>query len=1148
MVVAGRAFLKIINVGHDTLNESQLFLRIQGLDRKGFIPTEVKWGNSSTRDVIVTAAATNGSIALYKDFRHDRTLQEHHRQVNRLAFNSADGRLLLSASQDGSVKLWDLREKKSRCTFQGKSDAVRDVQFNAANAVEFVAAYENGTIQRWDYRNPQVCERKISSAHQGPVYCVAWHPDGRHCASGGRDKTVKVWDFNADPRWKSRHTVFTQTSVGRVAWRPRGVRTTELATCSTGNDYRIHMWDLKRPYMPTYVLAEHSNTITGLQFKDEDILWSGGRDGLLMQHDVAFGHQPITDLPQVAFAWSSENEFTIAIQKRKRIEKFGGGLRVHHDQDDFQLHSRGKRKEGRSSSFKSNKGGVQMSALEGSLEKFQPSQATARVHLPVFNFDKFEFLARHYVTSLLDGRGLSIGKACERNSRAAMHVGEFRTAKTWQALGYLLTREEKLMAEKVELERLQKSQEVYATAVGCAPGGGAFVARRLFGLSGAQYVNPGATPLVRPVPDTPKPTPIPVPGRIEDGISIGEALLSPPAATASGLGSVPSSTASTDGDSSPRRLADDDDEAGEYLTTGECQEGEKDTDEIGLNQLVSSPRPILQPETGTGYYRQNTHRRDSNAGITSLDSSSAALFSTSGEDILEGVRPVGDHPGSVGSYEQQIRMRPRQYSIGLMSEQTSDSYEERLLGLGSEREDNGDEPGGKGPAGVGSGSLPLHAIIEEREWNLNSNNQNQNRLTNYDSFNGNALNVNNYHTNVRLAGYGAAGGVGGGGGGGGGGNLNLNSNMHPLHHAANSASMQDLGSSRIPRNILSANPAASNFSTHPTLTLNGQPHPPTPFISTPLSSANRSTPLTPHDSSIPPWSLRHLLPQLLNYYTISGDVQFLATLTNLLNLPRRYPGIAAKRQIDEWVEGYVQLLRQKELRKVAAEVVKWTPSGLVKRRGQTDTFIIAGCGWCGRAILGGNPVAEQAEPHGLSDNGGRGGGRGGNKSGYWYCDHCRRTQDGCVLCRKAVRGRWVMCFICGHGGHEGCLREWFFGITDQTVKKVRKNRHHNDYHHHQDQYHHHHHNGGINPLMATSTTDTNMKSKILDRQGGGVRDGVVGKGGVGNGTGSNGSSRSPSGGGTTEYSDSDVDEADYEPMDTCPAFGCGHECLPIFLA
>ncbi|KAF8462527.1 WD40-repeat-containing domain protein [Kalaharituber pfeilii] len=657
VIVAGRDFLKIITVGNDSLQESH-GLRIPGGNRRNYIQNEVKWGNAPAKDLIATAA-TNGAICIYKDGKQDRILHEHHRQVNRLAFNPADGRLLLSASQDGNVRLWDLRDKKSRFTFQGKSEAVRDVQFNAGNAVEFAAAFENGSIQRWDYRNPNTCERKINNAHQGAAYSVAWHPDGKHCASGGRDKTVKVWDFYADPRRKSKHTIYTQMSVGKVIWRPLGYKTTELATCSINIDYRIHLWDLKRPYMPSYVLSEHSNTITGLQFKDEDILFSASKDMALMQHDIVFGHQPISDLPQVAIAWNSDNEITFAAQRRKRVTKFGQpGL---HLEDDFTLRAEDRKKQSRSSSFKaSTKAAPQSSVLDNVLEKFQPSQATARVHLPVFNFDKFEFLARHYVTTLLDERKLNIAKACERNARAAMHVGEFRAAKSWEMLGYLLQREDDVKAEREERERQRRAVEAAAAVAGqSGPGGGAIVARRLLGLGGGQFINPGGTPLARPVPDTPKPTPMPTPVQLDNMISIDETLLLPPAAFGT---SVSSSAASTDGDSSPRLLPDEDEDVGGdggYEAEAEGEAGD------GASQHATSPRPILQIDTsGQRYHQHNKHGYQGTAGAggtPSIDSTSGPFFSTSAEGFsLPTSNSTNDRRGSQQSSDAREKERERE--------------------------------------------------------------------------------------------------------------------------------------------------------------------------------------------------------------------------------------------------------------------------------------------------------------------------------------------------------------------------------------------------------------------------------------------------------------------------------------------------------
>ncbi|KAF8419901.1 hypothetical protein EV426DRAFT_676274 [Tirmania nivea] len=1133
LVVAGRDFLKIVTVTDDTLSESTQSLRAQNSNRRGFIQNEVKWGNHPARDLIATAA-TNGSIVLYRDFRHDRILQEHHRQVNRLAFNAADGRLFLSASQDGSVKLWDLRERKSRITFVGKSEEVRDVQFNEANAVEFVAGYENGCVQRWDYRNPSVCERKISNAHQGPVYSVAWHPDGKHCASGGRDKTVKVWDFYADPRRKSKHTVFTQTSLGRVVWRPGGLSTTELATCSIGNDYKIYGWDLRRPYMPSWVLMEHGNTITGLQFRDEDVLWSGGKDCLLVQHDVCFGHAPVGDLPMVAFAWNSEDEFTFAAQRRKRNESTGGprggsgggrsGVRVHLDPDDYHQvrsgsssagapeDSRNRKGGSRSSSFRRDiKPAQQTSALDTFLEKYQPAQATARVNLPVFNFDKFDFLAKHYITTLRDGRGFTIDKACERNARAAMYVGEYRTAKTWQVLGYLLTREDEARAERAEQERLRKAQEAYNAAF--VPGGGAIVARRLLGLGGAQYtMNPGATPMQRPVPDTPKPTPMPMPVQGENVINIEEALSLPPAAFgAGGRGggggsvSVPSSTASTDGDSSPRMLDDDDDQRpGE----GESYVGGETEMVVGGSRLATSPKPILSVDTGAHsnshhhynrHTRNNTHtqqRRDSTQPQEHPpDSSTAVFLSTSGEtaDVLSSLERDRDPniPSTVseeGSYEQPvIRTRPRQYSIGLMSEQTSGSYEERILGLGSEREDNGEGSGGSGESGGRQGGL--HAIMEEGNGLGSGHNGGVNGSTYLSGRNGHE-NGNSAHAPPLPYPHQ---------------NNHNNNSTHTLDVLAtgSTSTLHPTATSPAPWYRTHAPPLLPAI---PTLHLNGYPSHPSPQPSiTPRPGSHQlhrpyptypptSPPAFPSSDPNTPWSPQSLLPQLQTYYTTHGDVQFLTTLTNLLYPRYTFP----KRAVDDWTEGYISLLARKHMWAVAAKVRKYTGSGVVRRGGQTDTHISGSCGWCGRGIVLGGGVGGG----GGEEGGGMGGIKGGGgRRGLRWCESCRRMQDGCVICRKGVAGRWVLCGICGHGGHEGCLRGWFFGDCQKTDK-----------------------------------TDEEENSETVGGK-------VAGVGGVREEGGGKDREEREGKEGTWE---GEVD-GDEEEMEVCAAVGCGHQCLPRYL-
>ena len=46
--------------------------------------------------------------------------------------------------------------------------------------------------------NAAVAEPTVTlREHSGPVWSVAYSPDGKRIVSGSNDKTVKVWDFSA---------------------------------------------------------------------------------------------------------------------------------------------------------------------------------------------------------------------------------------------------------------------------------------------------------------------------------------------------------------------------------------------------------------------------------------------------------------------------------------------------------------------------------------------------------------------------------------------------------------------------------------------------------------------------------------------------------------------------------------------------------------------------------------------------------------------------------------------------------------------------------------------------------------------------------------------------------------------------------------
>jgi len=187
-----------------------LVLKLYSIDNDGF--TEVcnmRGGKNqnlsySSNDVawstidsnILATAATNGVVSVWDLSKFGRQKQllvfnEHERTAHSVAFNSNDPYMLISGSQDGTIKCFDTRIEKSVYTYNSNSESVRDVKFSPHTLNVFSAVSENGTVQLWDYRKYDKCILQFT-AHSGPIYTCDWHPTKNWLATGSRDKQIKV--------------------------------------------------------------------------------------------------------------------------------------------------------------------------------------------------------------------------------------------------------------------------------------------------------------------------------------------------------------------------------------------------------------------------------------------------------------------------------------------------------------------------------------------------------------------------------------------------------------------------------------------------------------------------------------------------------------------------------------------------------------------------------------------------------------------------------------------------------------------------------------------------------------------------------------------------------------------------------------------
>ncbi|EFC78994.1 pentapeptide repeat-containing protein, partial [Parafrankia sp. EUN1f] len=208
---------------------------------------------------------------------------------------SPDGSRILTASEDGSARVWDGVSGQELLAFAGHGDEVNGGAWSP-DGLRVLTAGGDGVARVWDAVSGQ--ELLILSGHDGRVWDVAWSPDGSRVLTAGADGSARMWDAVS-----GQELLILSGHDGRVwdvAWSPDGSR-----FLTVGADGSARVWDGVSG-QKLLIFAGHGDGVnSGVWSSDGLRVLTAGGDGVARVWDAVSGQELLTFAGHSGRVWDA---------------------------------------------------------------------------------------------------------------------------------------------------------------------------------------------------------------------------------------------------------------------------------------------------------------------------------------------------------------------------------------------------------------------------------------------------------------------------------------------------------------------------------------------------------------------------------------------------------------------------------------------------------------------------------------------------------------------------------------------------------------------------------------------------------------------------------------------------------------------------
>lgn len=239
----------------------------------------------STDGAYLYTCSTDKTLSIWDVYTGQRVrkLRGHTEFVNSCHVTRRGEQMIVSGSDDNTIRYWDSRKKTSIHSLDNTYQATA-VCFNDTGDQIITGGIDN-ELKVWDVRKNEILYKL--RGHTDTITGVSLSPDGSYVLTNSMDSTLRIWDIRpyapADRCVKifNGHQHNFEKNLLRCAWSPDGQKIS-----AGSSDRSVYIWDTTSRRI-LYKLPGHNGSVNDVDFHPkEPIILSGSSDKSLYLGEI----------------------------------------------------------------------------------------------------------------------------------------------------------------------------------------------------------------------------------------------------------------------------------------------------------------------------------------------------------------------------------------------------------------------------------------------------------------------------------------------------------------------------------------------------------------------------------------------------------------------------------------------------------------------------------------------------------------------------------------------------------------------------------------------------------------------------------------------------------------------------------------------